>query len=395
MRHSSLWLLVFAVLYAVVQSGCDIPIPTEGSAATGQLPDMTGATVLAGSLSDSDASRSNGSKEDEVTRVVVPPGATLHVLLESQAFDPFLTVRVEGVSQAFTNDDWNGSRQQSFVSQRNSSASPITATILASAYSVTGRGEYTVKHLVAEPPPLPEARSVSLPSTITGVLSTSSPRVPLLSNDAERPADLYSFSLSQGQSATVRLESSEFDTYLKVLRNGQFLSRNDDFQGSRSVSQVTVTGPGQITVMAGAFSATANTGSYRLSITSAGSPAPSPAPTPSSGPPAVGLGSFQGEISNSDTAVPLTASDDLRRADAYTIELRAGQILVATMESSSFDTYLKLVRGSTFVARNDDAGSTQRSQIRYTVPTDGTYTLYAGTFTDSGRGPYTLSLRVD
>lgn len=393
MRLSTLWLLVFSVLYAVGQSGCDIPIPTEGPASTGQLPDLTEATVLSGSLTDSDASRSNGSKEDEAARVVVPPGATLHVLLESQVFDPYLTVRVEGTTQSFSNDDWNGSRQQSFVSQRNSSTSPITAVILASAYGTTGRGAYTVKHLVVEPPPLPKARTLSLPATQTGTLTASTSRVPLLSNDAERPADVYAFSLAQGESATVRLESSEFDTYLKVLRDGLFLDRNDDFAGSRSVSQVTVTGPGQITVMAGAFSATANTGSYRLSITPEGSAAPAPAP--STDPTGTGLGSFQGEISASDGAVPLTANDDLRRADAYTVELRAGQTLVATMESTGFDTYLKLVRGSVFVARNDDAGSTRRSEIRQRIAVDGTYTVYAGTFTDAGRGAYTLSLRVE
>ena len=75
--------------------------------------------------------------------------------------------------------------------------------------------------------------------------------------------------------------------------------------------------------------------------------------------------------------------------------MRAGQTLVVEMESGSFDTYLKLVQGSTYIARNDDDGSTRRSAIRYTATNSGTYTIYAGTFTESGRGAYTLRWRVE
>jgi len=177
---------------------------------------------------------------------------------------------------------------------------------------------------------------------------------------------------TSGQSATIRMESSSFDPYLKVLRNGQFSARNDDFGGSRSVSQVEVSGAGTYTVLAGAFSAINNTGGYTLAVTAARQNTPVPN--------ASGDGStVQGTISDSDTRVALTASDALRLADAYSVSLQAGQTLIATMESSAFDTYLKLMRGGEFVARNDDAGSTSRSEIRHVASASGTYTLYAGT----------------
>lgn len=390
--------LALALLPLVGMMACDIPVPT--GATSGTLPDLTNATVVTGELTDSDGTRSTGQKADEVTRVSVPPGGTLHVLMESQVFDTFLEVRVSGLPQALTNDDWNGSRQQSFVSQTNTTAEPLTATILASAYAASGRGGYTVRYLVEEPAPLPDARALSLPARVSGTLTSSASRVPLLSNDAERPADLYSFTLGSGQSATVTMTSSAFDTYLKVLKGGTFLARNDDFGGSRSTSQVQVTGPGTFTVFAGAFSSTNNTGSYVLEVGLAGGaePTPNPSPGPSEGP---GLplgrdgGLYNGELTDSDREVPLTANDDPRKVDAHHVQLHAGETFVVTMESEGFDTYLKMERDGQFVARNDDAGSTRRSEIRHTASVSGTYTVYAGTFSSAGRGRYQLSWRIE
>lgn len=386
--------LALALLPLVGMMACDVPVPTgDYSSTPATLPDLSAATVKTGSLTDSDGTRSNGAKADEIAKVVVAPGATLHVLMESTAFDTFLEVRVEGSEQTFTNDDWQGSRQRSFVSQRNSTGSPLSVVIMASAYGVSYRGDYTVRYMVEAPPALPTARRLSLPQTVFGTLGSSSPEAPLLTNDAARRADAYEFTLTSGQRATIRMESTAFDTYLKVLRNGAFLSRNDDFGGSRSVSQVEVSGPGTYTVLAGAFSATSNTGAYTLAVTTGGqSPAPTPSPTPS---PSASGTTVQGTISDGDPRVALTVNDNMRLADAYSVSLQAGQTLVATMESTAFDTYLKLVRGATFAARNDDAGSTNRSEIRYTATASGTYTLYAGTFSDTGRGSYTLSWRVE
>ncbi|MEM1056383.1 MAG: hypothetical protein AAGI52_12730 [Bacteroidota bacterium] len=400
MRLSFRQFLALALFPLVGMMACDVPLPAGGTT-TGTLPDLSNATTVTGTLSDGDGTRPSGQKADEAVRVSVPPGATLHVLMESEAFDTFLEVRVDGLPQVLTNDDWNGSRQQSFVSQTNTTAEALSATVFASAYAQAGRGAYTVRYLVETPAPLPEAEGLRLPAQVSGTLTSSTARVPLLSNDAERPADVYSFTLASGQRATVRMESSAFDTYLKVLRNGAFSARNDDFGGSRSVSQLDVSGPGTITVLAGAFSAMTNTGSYTLSVTSNGA-APRPKAeepqTPSGGP---GLplgrdgGLYNGELTDSDPAVPLTISEALRKADAHHIELRSGETLIVAMESQSFDTYLKMERSGQFVARNDDAGSTSRSEIRHTATTSGTYTVYAGTFADSGRGQYQLSWRIE
>ena len=141
--------LALALLPLVGMMACDVPVPTGGSSGgPTELPDLSAATVRTGSLTESDGTRSNGTKADEVAKVVVAPGATLHVLMESTAFDTFLEVRVEGSEQTFTNDDWQGSRQRSFLSQRNATGAPLSAIIVASAYGASGRGDYTVRYLV-------------------------------------------------------------------------------------------------------------------------------------------------------------------------------------------------------------------------------------------------------
>lgn len=219
----------------------------------------------------------------------------------------------------------------------------------------------------------------------SGTITASDPTVSLTASDDPRSADAYTLALTAGQRVTVRMESSAFDTYLKVVRDGQFVERNDDFEGSRSVSQLTFTAAtsGTYTVYAGAFSEAAN-GAYTLHATGGdGTAAPSDETV------------VQGVLSDADRAVPLTASDDLRKADAHLVSVDAGRTLVVEMTSTAFDTYLRLERDGVRVAYNDDDGGTSRSSVRYTADRSGVVTVYAGTFTEAGRGAYALQYRVE
>ncbi|MEM6328319.1 MAG: hypothetical protein AAF791_14485 [Bacteroidota bacterium] len=400
MRLSPRQFLALALFPLIGMMACDVPLPPGGTTSA-TLPDLADATVRQGTLGPGDGVRLADRYQDEVATVTVSPGATLAVVLDSDAFDPYLTIEITPGQQAVTNDDWNGSRQRSAVVQTNTSSVPVTARILASSYASGATGAYTLRYLVEEPPPVPEGRTISVPGSVPGLLTSSTPRVPLTSNDAERPADAYSFQLADGQQVTVRMESSNFDTYLKVLRDGVFHARNDDFGGSRSVSQLDIRGPGTFTVLAGAFSASANTGAYSLAFTSSSDAPPPKADEPQTRLDGPGLplgrsgGLYNGELTDSDRDVPLTINNDRRKADVHHIELNAGDTFVVTMESQSFDTYLKMERDGQFVARNDDAGSTRRSEIRHTASVGGTYVVYAGTFASTGRGSYQLTWRIE
>lgn len=109
-------------------------------------------------------------------------------------------------------------------------------------------------------------------------------------------------------------------------------------------------------------------------------------------------------------AVPLTlgegleaslAADDARDElggpyDAYVLTLTVGQRIEIEMVSSDFDAYLELYGpgedGSDPVAVDDDgAGDGTDARLRYTVTTDGTYTLRARAFDDETFGSYRLT----
>ena len=314
-------------------------------------------------------------------------GQTATVRMESTAFDTYLKILRDG-NVSDRNDDHQGSRA---VSQVTLSA-PGNYTVLAGAFSGTSNtGAYTLS-VTASGGASASGRPMSIPGTVQGRLTSSSPQVPLtLANDI-RPADTYTFTLSAGQRATVRMESNAFDTYLRVLRNGVQHARNDDYEGSREVSQLVLSSPGEYTVLAGAFSSLTNTGPYVLSVTAEDKAPSKPSSTQS---PSGGDGGTQnGILTDDDDEIALLIAGNLRKADAYTVELRAGEVLVVTMESNAFDTYLAVAVSGEIVARNDDDGSTQRSRIRYTAPTDGQVYIYAGTFSENGRGSYTFTWYV-
>ena len=380
-------------------SGCDVPVPVAGPSDAAGIPDMSSAKVISGELSGSDGTRATGALQDEAQTVLVASGSVLHTQMDSDDLDPYLTVACEGQTP-LTNDDWQGSRSRSYVRFANTTTAAVRCRVLASAYSTDARGAYTVRTLVDEPPAPLAAQPLPVPSQRSGALTAGTSSAPLIASGAARRADLYTVELRRGQTITVRMESSDFDTYLLVRRNAAGIARNDDFEGSRDVSQVqfTASDAGTYEIYAGTFSET-GLGRYSLALTDNGrsdASAPAPAPRPA---PAARLAEDQtheGSISDEDAEVRLTASGDLRKADTYSVELQRGQTLTVEMEAtqSSLDTYLLLTRDGNSIARNDDAGSTRRSRIETTVSATGTYQIHAGTFTSTGRGPYTLRYSI-
>lgn len=240
---------------------------------------------------------------------------------------------------------------------------------------------------------------LTLPAQVNGQLTGTSERVELTLADAIRPADRYTFSLTAGQTATVRMESTAFDPYLKVLRNGTVHARNDDHDGSRDVSQLTLSSPGAYTVLAGSFTAVTNMGPYELAVSLSDSP--------SSSPPSTGTrlsrdgGTTRGALTDGDMDILFSFPIASIKTDLYQVELRAGDVLTVMLESSAFETSLSLLAGDhtrtidpPIVAFDGEVGS-HRSRIRFSVPESGMYTIYASAISEEGRGRYSLTWSVD
>lgn len=77
----------------------------------------------------------------------------------------------------------------------------------------------------------------------------------------------------------------------------------------------------------------------------------------------------------------------------YPLALEAGDVIAITMTSEDFDTVLTLLgpEGEE-VAFNDDFGGTLNSQIVYSVPTAGDYTVVTQSFDGEG-GDFTIQVR--
>jgi hypothetical protein len=83
---------------------------------------------------------------------------------------------------------------------------------------------------------------------------------------------------------------------------------------------------------------------------------------------------------------------------AYHFQGTAGQRLVATMESTDFDTYLIVGRvvGPLMdeLKSDDDGGENTNSRLRVTLPEDGTYLVVAQSFSEDGAGAFSVGLQV-
>lgn len=84
-------------------------------------------------------------------------------------------------------------------------------------------------------------------------------------------------------------------------------------------------------------------------------------------------------------------SEDNSYYDTYTFTGRAGQRVIITMSSQEIDAYLILVDpNGNSIAQDDDGGGNLDAQINVVLPVNGTYTIYANTYTGGITGPYSI-----
>ena len=79
----------------------------------------------------------------------------------------------------------------------------------------------------------------------------------------------------------------------------------------------------------------------------------------------------------------------------HEVKLQAGQAYLIDLESTQFDTYLRLHDGrGKLLAENDDiAPDNLNSRIIFTPKEDGVYHIIATSYQQRGRGAYALRVR--
>ncbi|MFT0797086.1 peptidase M8, partial [Synechococcus sp. H70.1] len=183
---------------------------------------------------------------------------------------------------------------------------PPTASPTPSA-SPTASPSPTPSPMASPSPSSSEISTLGVPQTVTGRLTTSSPR------DPRRPDHFiqeFLLSASAGQTVRIQLSSSEFDTYLFIVNQatGEVIAENDDFGGSRNSQLDLVVQAGiNYLVRVSSYNPGA-TGAFQLRTALVGS-APTPAPTAS--PPA---GSFNIEVEFIDNSLSPSQRDIVLQA---------------------------------------------------------------------------------
>lgn len=201
---------------------------------------------------------------------------------------------------------------------------------------------------------------------------------------------VYRFQGTQGQRLLATMRSGDFDTYLIVGRvvgplMDELRSNDDAGDGTDSRVRVTLPEDGTYYVVAQSYSED-GTGSFTVDLQTA--------PEPTTGQPRrVTFGqAATGELTETD----LVEEEQERIYDAYTFTGRAGQRIVARMESDDFDTYLNLGRMEDgefqSIATDDDGGEEgTNSRLAHRLEDDGEYVIRASSYGAEG-GAYTLTV---
>jgi hypothetical protein len=234
-------------------------------------------------------------------------------------------------------------------------------------------------------PAIPELR---VGASVSGSLTAADPTL------TDRGAfKVYRFQAQEGQRYVANLRSNDFDAFLTLMRPvggiTEDLRMDDDGgEGTDARLRFRVPTPGTYYLVAQSL-AEDGTGAFTLSLELAPPPV-IPVPRP------IALGqSAQGTLTEQDAVL----DDDDWEAfyQLYTIQARAGQQILVTMESDEFDTYLGFgpLAGAELEVTDydDDGGEGTNSRLRVTVPRDGTYGIQARAFGPGHLGSYTLTVR--
>ena len=294
----------------------------------------------------------------------------LLISLDSPDFDAFLRVLDSSGETVVANDDGGAGTNSRLL--RTFAAG--TYRIEATTYFAEEEGAYT---LSLEEAPVPTVTPINVGETATGTLDFLDGRSLGCTGCF---ADLHEFSLSSSQALVIRLDSTDFDAFLRVVdSNGTAVATNDD-GGEGTNSRLSRTfAKGTYRIEATTFSADEE-GDYTVSLAAV----PPPTVTP------IGVGETKtGTLTLSDgPSVGCTGC----LTDLYEFSLGSSQELSIIMDSADFDTFLRVLDSSGLAVATDDDGGGGTNSRTFRTFAPGTYRIEATSYSANETGAYTLLL---
>jgi len=180
--------------------------------------------------------------------------------------------------------------------------------------------------------------------------------------------DVFHFDALKGQKVVVRMESSDFDTYLYLNSPSGNSWDNDDYEGE-SVSQLEViaTEAGEYEIWASSY--TSDMGGTYYIVVELGEVAE--------------IVTIQGRLDHADTQALKG-----EYFDSHVFEITTDVQVQVELMSLGFDGYLIVTSPSGSVWRNDDAGSTSISRIGPVAGEQGKWRVDVTTVSEGEVGAY-------
>lgn len=247
--------------------------------------------------------------------------------------------------------------------------------------------------VAVDPKPSSEPKSTPTPKTkpgqpqaidkdlrIEGVLANNSLPV------KGKPAQIHKLNMSPNKTYIIDLESTDFDTYLRILDSrGKELAHDDD-GGEKLNARLRFTPPREDTYQIVATRFGSGQGNYLLKIR-VERPVEEKQPIG----PVLVLSDKEHRIEGrlAQNSPPVLG----KPAQVHMVKMTANKTYVVDLESAEFDTYLRILdAGGKKLAEDDDGGEGLNARIRFTAPRDGNYQIVATRF-GSGQGNYLLKIR--
>jgi len=311
----------------------------------------------------------------DLYQLTVPSGSpqVVYITMTSSAFDTFLRVLDSSGKALFANNDDKRTSTATTNSFIGALLNPGTYRIEATSYNPSEAGAYTL----AAAGTAANIQTISVGQTASGNLSASSGRTVLGDGSF---ADLYEFTLASQQVVTITMRSGAMDAYMVLVdSSGVYLASDDDSGGGTDSQIVRTLAPGKYRVEAGTY--VGQGGAYTLSLQAS-------APTVTT--------ITVGQTVNGTLSATSGRSGGCAGcyADLYQFTLTSSQTLSVAMNSTVFDTYLRVLDGSgNTLAEDDDSGDGSNSLLQRPFVA-GTYRIEATSYNSGTGGAYTLALRA-
>lgn len=348
-------------------------------------------------------------------------GQRVTITMRAGGFDTFLALGRHNGDQIASNDDYEAS---------SSTNSQIVETLTADgmyvirANSLEGgkTGEYSISFEVGSGggntgggesggataaarvfgAPVNRSRMLQPGNMVRSALDAGDGKL-----DDDSYYEAYYIELAAGQTVTVTMRSSSFDTYLSIAPHGasEAAESNDDFEEGSTDSRVELraSSAGTYVIITNSLEA-GETGDFTVVATVSGGAGGG---GNSGGVAGDMLGGMGGGASNAASSRILTlgqtASSELNATDErledgshyelWVFQGQAGSRVTVTMRSSAFDAYLSVRDAQAQnLGSDDDSGGGTDAQVTVTLPSNGRIAIVANSLGAGQTGAYTIQV---